>query len=253
MSPAPRFDGRAGLEARISPRGRLVVALASAGLSACSLAIPLDDYDRGSTATSGTGGAGGTCAPGSHPRISSLVDDFSDGTPAPAWVPVGRCSPLETRGEVVVVPPTTGDEFCWYASVDTFQLRCDAVTFLVAEATAPALGVQTFVYIDPTDAAEPINLILEGGGFQLGKTSDMTSLGKAYDSVDDRWWRLREAADRLHFETSPDGKVWADLGSIPDPEPLDAVRIRFGAGTYMPLANPGQARFDCYNVPPPCP
>jgi hypothetical protein len=126
----------------------------------------------------------------------------------------------------------------------------------VLQATTPSAGVQTFVYLDYIDEnlmPDTINLLLEGGGFQLGRTADMMSLTKPYDDVQDRWWRLREAEGRLHFETSPDGTEFTDLGSIADPAPLESVRVRFGAGSYQNLANPGTARFDCYNVPPPCP
>jgi hypothetical protein len=242
-------------------RSAVAIALAGALAPACSLVIPLDDYDRGtatssSGATGGSSGAGGTCAPGAHPPISSLTDDFGDGTPAPAWSPHLACSPVETGGEVVFAIPADVMQFCWYQSVDTFRLTCDALTFAVLEATTPTQGVQTFVYLDYIDEnlmPDTINLILEGGGFQLGRMSDMTSLPKPYDPVQDRWWRLREAEGRLYFETSPDGKDFIDLGSIPDPAPLESVRVRFGAGAYQALPNPGTARFDCYNVPAPCP
>ena len=40
------------------------------------------------------------------------------------------------------------------------------------------------------------------------------------------------------------------LGSGADPFSLDEIGISIGAGTYKQVANPGEARFRCYNVPP---
>lgn len=252
---------------------RIAAVLCACSAISCSFLAPLDEYDQGTTG--GIGGAGGStttssatsttssattstgvmCGPFDHPGTSSLIDLFEDGVPGPDWSPQGACPPTETGGEVIFTPPTNATDFCWYSSVGLFHLTCDTLTIKVPVTTSPVLGVQTFIYILPIDGSSPLNLLFEGDGFRLAPLDapGEIDIPLPYDPVADVWWRLRESEGTLYFETSPDGVDFVVRGSGPPPIPLDAVRIRFGAGTHQPLATPGEARFDCYNAPAPCP
>ena len=157
-------------------------------------------------------------------------------------------------GRIQVAPPAdTITDYCWIGTNAMLHLACDSVTLKVPGTTAPIAGPQTFLYIEQANAPQ-IALILEGGSFLFLGADGLTAPGdRDYDSVAARWWRRRESTGSLFFDTAPDGLAWTTRIPIPDPSPLDDVRIDLGAGTHEAVATPGQARFDCYDVPPPCP
>lgn len=245
-----------------------IAALCAFPAMGCSFLAPVDEYDRGtggaggSSSTSstggnsgGSGGSGGDCGSFDHPGTSSLVDRFEDGVPGSAWTPQGGCPPLETGGQVIFAPPANAMDYCWYSSTGLFHLTCDTLTVKVTDVTASVLGVQTFIYLIPTDGLIPLNLLLEGGGFRLAPDSGPGEIDipLPYDPVADLWWRLRESQGTLYFETSPDGLSWVVRGSGTSPISLNALQIRIGAGTHQLVGSPGEAHFDCYNAPAPCP
>ena len=49
------------------------------------------------------------------------------------------------------------------------------------------------------------------------------------------YWRIREAAGTLEFETSIDKSTWLPVASIADPFPVQAVEIRIGTLTKNDL------------------
>ena len=186
-----------------------------------------------------------------NPPASSLTDNFAAGPLTDLWSPIAPCI-QQTAGELVAVPSATGS-YCHAWTNASYHLTCDSVTFEVAEATAQVNGAQTFVYIEQAgNPAIYTDLLLENDFmFAAASLTDGVHMG-LYDSVQDRWWRLQEANGELRLLTSPDGVAWTLRGSTPDPMPLDNVQIAIGAGTWQAVAAPGQARFHCYNVPPPC-
>jgi len=183
-----------------------------------------------------------------NPAASSIVDDFSAGALGSAWMRNDTCI-TETGGELVATPPASGN-YCFAYTAQTYHLSCDSVTVEVPEVVAAELGAQTLIYV--TGGGMELNLLLEGAGFQLGGPDDLLAGARPYDPVADKWWRLAESDGTLSFSTSPDGTTWTTLGSGADPFSLDEVGISIGAGTYEQVANPGEARFHCYNKPPPC-
>jgi hypothetical protein len=56
----------------------------------------------------------------------------------------------------------------------------------------------------------------------------------------------------MAFATAPDGVTWTQKLTAAAPFAMDHIQIGLGAGVYEPMSSPGQARFHCYNVPPPC-
>jgi len=208
-------------------------------------------FDVGRADGGGSDGPTSSCATAvfSRPGASSLTDDFATGMLTDLWAPIAPCI-QQTGGELVAMPSPTGS-YCHAWTNATYHLSCDHITFRVAEATIQTNGAQTFVYL--SQQGMTIDLLLEAdflftggslpvGGYHMG----------GYDPVQDQWWRIEEADGTLSFSTSPDGVSWQPRGSTPDPMPLDDVQIAIGAGTWQAVASPGQARFHCYNLPPPC-
>lgn len=184
------------------------------------------------------------------PPASSLSDDFSTIPFADDWTQNDTCMAQQV-GELVATP-SPGGSFCLAYTKAGYHLTCDSITVQVPEVTPPTVGVQTVIYLAASDNSHPVQLLLEGGGFELDAGADIIPTPGAYDPTNDRWWRLAEHDGDLSFLTSPDGMTWNVRGHGPVPRLFDDVSIVLGAGTWEAVATPGEAHFHCYNTPPPC-
>jgi hypothetical protein len=231
----------------------VIVRLSVVLLAACGRL----DFDPSSTIDAITGDTmiEETCATRvfSNPAASSIQDDFATGVLTDRWAAIGGCI-AQSAGDLVAVPTDTG-AYCFAATLVTTHLSCDAIVMRVPEVTAPVLGAQTFIYVSPATSDENMHMILEGDGYQLGTNTNGIIVGSAdvRDPVNDVWWRLSAIDGEVVFDTSPDGVAWRERLRGPEPFSFDDVYVSLGAGTWMPTPSPGQARFGCYNVSPPCP
>jgi hypothetical protein len=82
--------------------------------------------------------------------------------------------------------------------------------------------------------------------FQTMVDGGKSSTQIAYDPTQHRFWRFRHdaAADRILFETSADGQVWAAKRAVPRPIQITALRIELSAGTFNWNDATGTAIFD---------
>jgi hypothetical protein len=234
-------------------------AVVFATCAACSLVFPASDYeDGGPGAGAGAGGAGGggtggtagmagmpNC--GDNSPISNIVETF-DGNAAFDIVPFQSC--VDVAEDALVATPSGATEFCWARTVPSSRLACSSFSLRVDETLAPVLGAQTFLYLRDRDGDQSVELLLEGGGFQLTDTPFGDS---SYDPDRDRYWRLRggvpdeRGVTTLAFDTSPDGVEWTERAAGPSPFSLDNVEIQVGAGIYLEVGEVGRAKFDCVN------
>ena len=189
-----------------------------------------------------------------NPAASSLQDDFT--TPYTArWRPNPQPCFNQVGTELVATPSNTMGEYCFATTLGDVHLTCDSVYVRVPEVTSPVLRVQTFIYVTSLIDGIAFQLLLESGGFGMGTPGVPSSAATApYDPMNDVWWRLTEHDGELSFETSADFANWRELMRSPTVISLDHVGISVGAGTYSATIppSPGQARFRCYNTPPPC-
>jgi hypothetical protein len=180
-----------------------------------------------------------------NPGTSSFADDFTVDPFTSRWDTAAQTCVTQVGGELVASPNGAG-EFCHAFTMGDHHLTCDSITVHVAATTRQALGAQTYIYIRSFTNSQDIQLLQEAGGF----TGSIEA--GSYDAAADAWWRLREQEGTIFFETAPDGLAWAERLRIATPFSLDHVEVGIGAGTYLQVSNPGQARFHCFNVPPPC-
>ena len=188
----------------------------------------------------------------SSPAASSLTDDFSTGMLTDVWAPIAPCI-QQTGGELVAAPDGTG-QYCHAWTNASYHLTCDSIVFKVPEVTVQMNGVQTFVYIAQAGTGTfNVALLLEADFVFASSAIPAGEIHMGgYDAAQDQWWKLDEHGGTLSFWTSADAQSWNFRGSTPDPISLDDVQIALGAGTWEVVATPGEARFHCYNLPPPC-
>lgn len=83
-------------------------------------------------------------------------------------------------------------------------------------------------------------------------TDNMTDTGTqtsiTYDSATMRWWRFRESAGNVLFETSSDRTVWTQRHSLMATKDITSCYTYFNAGSYGETGTPGEAVFDNYNI-----
>ncbi len=194
------------------------------------------------------GATTGRCATAvfTNSPASAFTDNFSSGNLAATWTPVDPC--IAESGSELVASPLPSGRYCHAWTQGDWHLSCDAITVHVPEAAAQVRGVQTYVYVQDVSGGPLLELLLEAGGFQLTSPS----IGGTYDAVMDAWWRLGELDGTVYFDVSADGVTFTRMAQVASPFSLDHVAVAIGAGTYKPVTSPGQARFHCYNVPPPC-
>jgi hypothetical protein len=179
-----------------------------------------------------------------HPGTSTFVDEFT-GALDDNWRVVTSCVSV-FAGTFIATPVMTGG-YCHAWSKGDLRLTCDSIVVRVAEVTATAVGVQTYIYVRPLVGGPSLVVALEDGGIKLEDVST------SFDPVRDAWWRLRELGGEVVLDTSADGVSWQTRLRRPTPDlALDRVEIAIGAGMWQTVASPGKARFRCLNAGPPC-
>ena len=197
-------------------------------------------------------------------KAHTVIDNFNDDAidqyhtttnPTGRWNVTGAGPETlrEVNGRVEIRPPgnQAGLSYFHYASATTYdltdsQVRVELVRPLVAHTAASN-------YL--AAVASPGNSVAIGvGGGMLSGTYSVsgtttTAVSVPYDAARHRWLRLREQGGTLFWETSPQGTEWEVLMSrTPPPVAVTTVHLFFGAGTSGPVAAPGVAVFDNFNV-----
>jgi hypothetical protein len=147
------------------------------------------------------------------PSLSTLVDNFNDGTIGPNW---GNSygGTTETGGRARV-PCTTGFAGCQTA----YSWTLAGATLYVQVPTVPAASTATEAY-----CGVMVQSLTEGTrvGFIINVVSglirfknevgyfDPDSVDIAYSATDHKWLRLREDGTNLYWDTSPDGTTWTN-------------------------------------------
>lgn len=72
----------------------------------------------------------------------------------------------------------------------------------------------------------------------------------SFDSINHKWWRIREASGYVYWETSADGNTWTTRYHVADPFSLTAISIDIAGTSYGVVANAGTFQFANLNNPP---
>jgi hypothetical protein len=188
----------------------------------------------------------------SNPAASALQDDFTT-LYTDRWRPNPTGCMSQNGTELVATPTNPAGEYCFATTLGDVHLTCDSIFVRVPETTNPILRVQTFIYVTTIPEGQTFNVLLESGGFQMGASGGAPRDNAPFDPALDLWWRFSERDGEVTFSASQDGVAWRELMHAPTTISLDHVGISLGAGTYVTVPQmPGQARFRCYNEPPPC-
>ncbi|MBI4510523.1 MAG: hypothetical protein HY698_12895 [Deltaproteobacteria bacterium] len=190
---------------------------------------------------------------GRYCSASSMKDDFDDGVIAPAWdrsyVGPG-CVQRESGGVAVLVPGTTGRNYCAFQSAKAHDMRGDSTWVKVPRMVNTASQAQAFFQVvDPSGAIAA--MVQVGGELQVKVGKDYSVIGRVpYDAGTMLWWRIRESGGTTFFETSPSGSSWTTRLSTPNPFDMSKVSLQLGSGAELPMGAAGEVNYDNLNLPP---
>src|SRR5262249_3442192 len=124
-------------------------------------------------------------------------------------------------GVVTVAPaPNTPDAYASLDSLGQFSLLGSSVTIKVPQviSTSGNVGCRFTIYGFGDEWDEGIGFQVCDGNISATKTiaQQQTTTGTVtYSSTAHLWWRFRESAGTLFWETSPDRSSWTTMSTTP--------------------------------------
>jgi hypothetical protein len=179
-------------------------------------------------------------------------DNFNDNTRDSAkWNGFGQSQEVNQRVELRPLPNRSGASFSGYSSRDTHDLTDSSIEVEVVQVLNQVNGTSTLLSAGPNDDNRVMIAVKSGQLTCLQMIGGVaTTLAVfPYDAAAHRWWRLRESQGTTWWEVSPEGERWTALFGKPNPVSFTACQIVLGAGTFVPIPNPGVAIFDSFNAP----
>jgi hypothetical protein len=196
----------------------------------------------------------GLCAPQStRPKVSTLVEGFdSTTTNTQLWTTYADSGVAltQTGGRLRILLATGGPKWGTYTSKDWLDLTNSRAFVEVPEMVNTASANADAYFGADNTANNRLTWAQQGGVLYAVVTvggERTTVASPAYDSVQQRYWQIREACGTSYFETSPDGSTWTLHASVATPAFASQVQIGLGAGTSVTDPNLGAASFDHLN------
>jgi hypothetical protein len=198
--------------------------------------------------TGGDGGSGPTCG-----QIAVLVDEFAAGAGDPLFLPYafGGETITPTGGTLAITFPASesnGNE-AGYPSQAYYDATGSSVTIDVPQMVDTSTNAYAGLSIN-RDNHDFLEISQESGSLNLddmenGTRNRLTSI--PYSATDHRWWRIRESADTVFFETAPDGTTWTARAMVATPSWTSYAFVNIFAGVDGNVANGGEVHFDQLN------
>lgn len=182
-------------------------------------------------------------------KAHTLSDNFNDNSINPAlWKTNGAIEEVNQRIEIRPLPsPNTNYGTC--ESVSTYDLTNSYFQLEVSQ-VLPFSG-QTYIVVE-APGKNALYLTADAGFlramWELASVhQDLAAI--PYDPVLHRWWRVREDAGVLYWETSANGKQWNTLVSKAYSFDVTACSVWFTAREFGTKAQGGMAVFESFNTP----
>jgi hypothetical protein len=249
----------------VAPRFALIVATACTYRVGCDGSGPpgpstCAKYAVDAGRDAGDGGArdSGTQDAG-FPPTSSLTDAFDGGPLGPLWIQslAPGTSFVLDGGYLALVPAAnaTGINEVYVYSAGLFDFTGSSVSVKVAQmvtttstayawmgVSAPTSVANDRIEVYQSDGILTFRYWLDGGVYDNAPV--------AYDPMKHLYWRMRETSGVSFWETSADGATFTVQFQLPTPIAANEVRIDLGAGTYEPIALPGEVGFGNLGILP---
>lgn len=186
--------------------------------------------------------------------VQALQDAFVDRDPAPLWWhdEGDGYDSVEANGELTFFfYRSWTDTYTSYDSQLRYRLRDGTMRIEVSDATVAADQDGSAWFRFSQDQSNRVGWRIYNGALtkniRIGGQNLDETVGPFIPTTH-RWWQVRETAGQVYFETSTDGQVWTDHGSIPTPVFADLGTVQIGAGHYDALAGTETAVYADFNA-----
>ena len=209
----------------------------------------------GGAGGTGAGGAGGHGGDVPEPTCSlwTFTDEFADKPITPPWYAydsTALATVKEAGGKLTLtLPPDYQGAYAGIYTEDHYDFtECAAVVKL--DPLPPGSGA----YFGLIQSAPDVVTIFEV--FQgvitatINDGSGPLSETLSYDGTKLVWLRIRENGGTTKLETSPDGKLWGAVQSLPSPSFESDVYVDIAAWEPVSASDTGTVKFDDFNHPP---
>lgn len=190
------------------------------------------------------------------PSLSTLVDNFNDGTIGANWG--NSYGGVTETGGKAHVPCTTG-----YAGYQTaYSWTLAGAAFYVAVTTVPAASTATEAYASVFVNAPDIGTSGNRVGFVINTVTgllrckndvgyfDAGSVDITYSAVTHKFLRLREDGTNVYWDTSPDGTTWTNRRTLATPAwviaSVDTCALDLSA--HRDAGTADEAQYDLFNT-----
>jgi hypothetical protein len=188
-------------------------------------------------------------------KSSTLKDDFDDGVTSFKWHRSyfdGACQHVE-NGELVFSVPPDMRGFCYYTSSSAFDLTADTLTVKVPVTPDPATSTNVlFAAYISGDINRKLEFGLSKGQLFFREYADQSTKvfgDLPFDPSQHLFWRLRESAGKVFWETSADGQTWKVGAETPASFPVTALDVTLGFENDEMRPDPIEVHFDNLNIP----
>jgi hypothetical protein len=198
-----------------------------------------------------TGAATGVLLDPGRP-VSSLVESFSTLNGA-EWGTFGVITPVIEAGRLKMVSGTSGTDYAGvYSLTANYNLTGDTIFIRPEQTMLTGSHELVFTYEGPSD--NQIVIGVSGGWLftRLRTTgSNNDAFVEPYSAATHAYWRLREAAGTVYWETSSNGLSWTTHRTVATPSWVGPTgRLVISAGHWQVEAASTVAYVDSINVAP---
>ncbi len=142
----------------------------------------------------------GPCADGSC-AVAELIDEFDDGQRGSEWQVIAPAGTVSEVGNELVLRSTPGQSIGQFSTA-RYRFRDSVLAFQLGAIPSSSVGI--IAVVDPTagrtGAGFVNNLLIPIIGNQSPASLGLSPLNP--------FWRIRENAGQIIYESSPDGQSW---------------------------------------------
>jgi hypothetical protein len=204
-------------------------------------------YPGGSPGHTAAGGININAAP---KLVATLVDSFGGSSiDSSLWsVSTYQGSATERDGALLLAPYSYSS---WsqmaVESRGTYALTGSSATVRVPSVVSQACGANNR-FLLKSDARNSVGFWVECGTlYAYAQVNGALSFpgSSGWSGLADLYWRIRESAGQVYWETSPDKASWTQRASMTSASLFDltALKVGFYVEEYASLPNPGVARY----------
>ena len=185
------------------------------------------------------------------PKAETLKDDFNNNSiDTNKWNNWGGGAVVETNQELEI-SSTTAASYWGISSLNQYDITDSYVFVKIVDPGNMSLTNYALDFKLDVDSPNYIDFRIKNNHLIAVKSvawiwTEMANI--AYDSINQKWLRLRESGGTIYWDYSANGQTWTNLWSEVDPVTLTAINITLLVGNDAIEISGTTAKFDDLNI-----